>query len=68
MKEERFIDLETRIAYQENLIQELNDVVTKQQMTIDQMERTLSVLVARVRDLMEGMGEGTVIDEKPPHY
>jgi uncharacterized coiled-coil protein SlyX len=31
MSEERFIDLETRLAHQDQLMHELNDVVTAQQ-------------------------------------
>jgi SlyX protein len=36
--EERFVDLETRLTYQERTIEELNEVVTRQQGQIDVLE------------------------------
>lgn len=37
--EERIIELETRISYQDHMIGELNDVVTSQQKQIDRLEK-----------------------------
>ena len=34
----RFIDIETKLAYQEDLLQELNQVVIKMQQQIDKLE------------------------------
>ncbi len=42
MSEGRFVDIETRLAYQDQLLGELNDVVTGQQAKIRQLERAFA--------------------------
>lgn len=68
MSEERFIDLESRLAHQDQLLNELNDVVTEQQKKIMQLEELCKALIQRVRSVGEGMSEGDPGDERPPHY
>ncbi len=67
MSDERFEDLEVRIAYQDQLLHELNEVVTRQQSAIVALERRYELLVERIR----GLGETPAAaagDERPPHY
>ena len=68
MSEERFIDLESRLAHQDQLLNELNDVVTEQQQKIMQLEELCKALIQRVRSVGDGMPEGDPGDERPPHY
>ena len=68
MSEERFIDLETRVAHQDQLLNDLNDVVTAQQAKIMQLEELCKSLLGRVRSIGEAMPEGESGDERPPHY
>ena len=68
MSEERFVDLETRLAHQDQLLHELNDVVTDQQAKIMQLEELCRSLIDRVRSLGEGLPAGGPGDERPPHY
>jgi len=68
MSEERFIDLETRLAHQDQLLNELNDVVTAQQAKLMQLEELCKALIDRVRAAGEGGPEGDPADEIPPHY
>ena len=68
MSEERFVDLETRLAHQDQLLNELNDVVTAQQAKIMQLEELCKALIQRVRAAGDGMSEGDPDDERPPHY
>jgi SlyX protein len=68
VNEERLVDIETKIAYQEDLLQALNRVVSEQQKQIDQLELTCNALTARVRELTEAGGSSITQDEKPPHY
>lgn len=72
MTEQRIIAIETKIAYQEDTIAQLNDVVYKQQSQIDGLERLTQQLLGRVRDLSESSaqasGEFSAVDERPPHY
>lgn len=66
--EERLIELETKISYQDHLIGELNDVVTRQQKQIDRLEKAMS----RLHEQMKGGGDSGLArpDEEapPPHY
>lgn len=68
MSEERFIDLETRLAHQDQLLHELNDVVTRQQAKIMQLEELCTRLVSRVRSLADATPDTEPGVEKPPHY
>jgi SlyX protein len=68
MSEERFVDLETRLAHQDEMLRELNDVVTAQQAKIMQLEELCRSLIDRVRSLGEGLPAGDTGDERPPHY
>ena len=60
--EERLIEIETKIIYQDRLLEELNGVVYQQQMTIDELNKKVSELQKKVGDDING---AHVV---PPHY
>ena len=64
MSEERFVDLETRLAHQDHMLLELNEVVTDQQAKIMQLEELCRSLIDRVRSLGEGLPAGDPADER----
>jgi SlyX protein len=67
--DERFITLETKLAYQEDTLVQLNDVITRQQDEIDLLEAALRALIDRVNSLGEpGAAKHTLAEEVPPHY
>jgi SlyX protein len=68
MTEQRFVDLETKLAHQEHLLLELNDIITKQQENIMRLEKLCESIIERVRSLSEAAPADTNADEKPPHY
>jgi SlyX protein len=68
MSEERFVDLESRLAHQDQLLNELNDVVTEQQARIMHLEELCKALIQRAQSGGDGMIEGDPVDERPPHY
>ena len=71
MDEQRLIEIESKIAYQDDTIFQLNDVLCKQQNQIDRLENLTQQLLGRVRDLSEnsaGSAENSAVDERPPHY
>ncbi len=68
MSEERFIDLESKLAHQDQMLHELNDVVTEQQGKIMQLEELCKALIQRVRSAGEGLPDSDPGDERPPHY
>ena len=68
MEEQRFIEIETKLAHQENLVNELNSVVTDQQVQISRLEELCRSLLSRVRSLADGATVDGPHDERPPHY
>lgn len=68
MSEDRFIDLETRLAHQDQLLHELNEAVTAQQTKIMALEELSHALIDRVRAAGAGGEAGDPLDERPPHY
>ncbi|MGB2059635.1 MAG: SlyX family protein [Alcanivorax sp.] len=65
---ERLVDIETKLAYQEDLVQHLNKVISDQQGKIDELEKVCRKLVDRVLDLSEEMAASRIEDAPPPHY
>ncbi|MGR9115176.1 MAG: SlyX family protein [Gammaproteobacteria bacterium] len=68
MSIERIIELEIKVAYQEDLVQELNKVVAKQQQQIERLEATCKVLNERISAVASGVGAVPPGEEVPPHY
>jgi len=64
----RLIELETKISYQDHIIGELNDVVTRQQQQIDRLEKDMERLQAHLKQ--SGNAEIAHPDEEvpPPRY
>lgn len=65
--EQRLTDLEIKLSYQEDLLDQLNQVVVRQQREID-------LLLREVRQLRQQVPEGSgptfsrASEELPPHY
>lgn len=68
MSKERFIEIETRLAYQEKTLHELSDVVFEQQKQLDRLEALAKGLLARIEEIATTMPAPASKDEKPPHY
>lgn len=70
--EAKLVDLQTRFAFQEDSIQALNDVVTRQQQQIEILTRELGLHREKLAELMEAQSERMVqgggIHDRPPHY
>jgi SlyX protein len=65
--EEQIIDLQTRVLFQEDTLQELDDIIAKQQRQIDQLSQYCRLLKDSVEGL-KGGEEGEVSNDPPPHY
>ena len=65
--ERRLVDLEIKAAYSDDLLEQLNDQLYRQQQQIDLLLHELRLL----RERMPEAGQGTprsLRDEIPPHY
>lgn len=68
--EEQLIDLQTRVAYQEDTLTQLNDVITRQDAEIVQLKQQLRLVAQRLDELSSNpaQADGEIVDERPPHY
>lgn len=65
--EERVVELESRLAFQDDTIAALNDVVVAQQRDIERLQQQMAVLARRQEELVGQVGI-TESDAPPPHY
>lgn len=67
--EMRIVELETKIAYQEDLLDTLNNIVAAQQQQLDQLEKVCRALIERWEDMNEALSSHRNEPyEIPPHY
>lgn len=64
--EDRFVTLEIKLAQQEDLLDELNKTIYRQERRIDQLEAMVSKMAEHVRTLRDA-GQAP-LNEPPPHY
>jgi SlyX protein len=65
--EDRFINIEIKLAYAEDMVDSLNDRIHEQQKQIDQLEQLCASLAQHVRNAAQSSG-GQLPHERPPHY
>lgn len=65
--EERMMDLEVRLARQEDLVDTLNQTVYRQQTKLDELETLVSALAGRIKEVAAAIGDAP-LNERPPHY
>ena len=68
MTEERLVNIESKLTFQEDLIEELNKTVYQQQQKLDQLEEICRALARQVQGLAEAANENKPGYERPPHY
>lgn len=64
--QERFVALETKVAFQEKLLSELSDVLAEQTKQLASLERRIVSAERAVREGKED--EQALPHERPPHY
>ena len=64
----RLTELETKLAFAEDLLETLNQTVIRQQAQIDLLQQQLRLLHQRLQDALPVEDAGSLRDEVPPHY
>ena len=64
----RLDELEMKLAFQEQTIDELNDALTKQQFMIDRMEVQLKFMVGKVKGMQTSNMASESEEAPPPRY
>jgi len=68
MNEERLENIEAKITFQEDLIEELNKTVYQQQQKLARLEAICESLVRHMESLDEAGNVSRTANERPPHY
>ena len=66
--ENKIIELETKIAYQEDLIERLNQALISQQKTLDQISLRVDRLINQISAQADSGIKDISLEVAPPHY
>jgi SlyX protein len=68
--ESRLDEVESRLAFQDDLIESLNRVVARQELELADLSRRLRTLEGRINDIADTAGApgSDPAHEVPPHY
>lgn len=66
--EPRWVELETRLAFQEHTLGELSRIVHEQRIDIDALRLRLERALADLGTLRDTLGNDTAAEPPPPHY
>lgn len=65
---DEIVDLQTRVAFQDGLLEQLNEVVTSQQSQIERLETQLKSLKSQLESLQHTQLVQQGDEPPPPHY
>ncbi len=68
MSDDRLVEIETKLAHQDQMLIELNDALAQQQAAITSLEQLCAAIAERLRSLGDGESSAPPEDERPPHY
>ncbi len=66
--EEAIIELQTKLSFQEDLLESLNQVVIEQQGQIAKLQRTVESIIGQMDSMQSAMQDNGPRQEIPPHY
>ena len=66
---DRLLELETKVAYQDSHIEQLNDTITELNRLVAKQTEQIRLLAERVKSMPQGQQVADLADETPPpHY
>lgn len=66
--ENKIIDLQSKLAFQDEAINDLNEVITDQQHQLDQLREDVRLLNLRIASVAEASNVSDEKEPPPPHY
>ena len=67
MDEERIINLEMKMAYLEDFLNQIQEVVVEQAKDIEKLKSENKKMKEKIKDFSD-LAEGDIPNRKPPHY
>jgi len=67
MSDDHLVAIETKLSFQEDLLDQLNSIIIKQQKDIDSIKCDFLLIQKKIASMNESI-ENAGIDERPPHY
>ena len=64
----RIDELESQVAFQDELLESLNTVVSRQDIEMHELKHQHGLLSERLKEIGESSPGATPQDETPPHY
>jgi SlyX protein len=65
---ERITDIEIQLMHHENTIQQLNEVVTRQQLEIENLQADFKQMMQHLQKIYPSAVRDVLEEEPPPHY
>lgn len=65
--DEKFISLETKLAYLEDFLNQLQEVSVEHTKTIELLKKENKLLSNKIQEMAENL-EGDIPNRRPPHY
>jgi SlyX protein len=66
--QDELIELQSKLAFQEQTLAELNNALVSQQQQIDRLQIQIRLYEERLNEVEAPLSTGQGQDEKPPHY
>ena len=66
--EDNIIEIQTKLSFAEESIEQLNDVIVSQQKMLDKLTRKIQLLDKKIEDESQQWQQTNPVDETPPHY
>jgi SlyX protein len=66
--EEAILELQTKLSFQEDLLESLNQVIIDQQGQIAKLERTVESMIGQMHNMQSSIQDNRQQQEIPPHY
>ena len=64
----RIDELESQTAFQDELVESLNQVVAKQELDLIELKRQFGLMSERLKEIGDAGPSVAMQDETPPHY
>jgi SlyX protein len=65
---DRITDMEIQLMHHENTIQQLNEIVTRQELEIERLRNDMEQMMRHLRTISPSLVRDILEEEPPPHY